>query len=716
MPTYIAQRDAAIAAIQALIYPNNIGAIDGQVHQDCDTGQTTDAYANLVAHDGFRYKLVRDTGNAVTNGTNLAAAYVDAAASSPTATDRVAVLLMPGVYSMGTGTLAMDTEFVDIAGLAAPESVVIVSSRFAGDGTGTITKSCDNAIISSVTIRNDAAFVGSYSSNDPSGFAPQGVYPNERIENVVFRSLPGANPAMRMEWEYAGTYVDCRCVDEWTSFSVFSIATGTFERCSCNFQGFGTSGLAPCSGTFTDCSTVIGLGSGSPVITGKFTKCIASQDSFGLASSANGGTYIDCVGGPSCFLGNLSGSFIGCTAGSASFGNNGNELSGTFKDCSAGPNSFGLTGSKLSGSFINCSAGDNSFGGQSSEITGSFTGCVAGNNSFGFGNSAAVVTYDGARLFNCKAGDYSFGWSAVVKAGTVFDSCIAGGASFGSGNNGAGGEISGRFEHCSAGNASFGSGVAAPRGATIGLGITASARFVDCSAGTFSFGSVPGMTCAGTFIRCSAGDHSFCTASGATPGQYIIDNGTYVDCTAGDYSFASASPALGATEADGQYVRCEAGQFSFGYGGTGTVASGSFQDCSGLQYSFAGNSGHKKSGLFVRCHVHGTSTDSYAVQDLGPLTAGGRMVDCQWIIGGASRSALLIDASTAGTEPIVYGGVFRSGDGATPVMDSFDGVTSVKAKVVGVKMNTALDATVFNEASVGATDTEGNYIYAAIWP
>ncbi len=102
---------------------------------------------------------------------------------------------------------------------------------------------------------------------------------------------------------------------------------------------------------------------------GTFIGCTGGTDSFGTAGTASG-TFTGCVGGNGSFggssfagLGTASGTFTGCVGGNGSFGG-GSTASGTFTDCAGGVDSFG-GGGTASGAFTNCVGGNGSWNGNS---------------------------------------------------------------------------------------------------------------------------------------------------------------------------------------------------------------------------------------------------------------------------------------------------------------------------------------------------------------
>lgn len=741
MATYIDQRDAAITAIQALIAPNGVGAITGQVHQDNEVGQTEDAYLNLFAYDNFGFVIVRTgidpaTGNEVNtaaqNGANLIAAYAAASALTPngqplSATNRAAVLVPPGVYSFGAGKMTMNTEFVDIIGMGAPEDVVITSQYAVNDGTGTITKTCDNAIIKNVTISNGAPWTGAYVFTDASGFAPQGAYANEVLDNVLFYSLIGANPYMRIDQEYAGTYRNCRAKNAnapGIRFMFFAAATGRFENCYAPTEnGFGCTIFNPVSpilgldtsGSFVDCECYGGFGvysAGAPApgnVTGYFKSCKAQIASFGPGAT------------------NITGSFYDCTAGNFSFSCL-TLHNGVFYNCVGGNDSFnGVTNQSY---YFGCKAGNDSFNGKN--ISYVAEKCTAGDNSFGYSSTNITpVTFADANLYHCKAGSLSFGVRCSMDANTEFHYCAGGNQCFGFGDGGAGQYISAKFYNCTARGLSFATGVQGPR--TSGAGLAIDAEFYNCVGGSQCFGagidagsggSGGGIELSGILSNCTAGGWSFGTSQSNALNQWAEASGRFFNCVGGDNCFGASSGSNGGAVASGEFYNCRAGTGSFGSnsaaGITTSYASGYFVDCSGGSFSFAGHTGAYKNGKLIRCVLQGDNGTGIAANDTGPLVENGLMEDCTWVISGPSEPALLVGNLNSpiapGDEPPkIYGGKYIAGSGATRGIQMVNISTATPdASIVQIRINVAIDPTINNLASAGALTAEGNYVYSGL--
>jgi hypothetical protein len=135
------------------------------------------------------------------------------------------------------------------------------------------------------------------------------------------------------------------------------------------------------------------------------------------------------------------------------------------ENCKGGNYSFGF-GGNISGTFIDCTAGDNSFAsasttsapigvlnnGMDSYASGVFINCTAGQQSFG--QSFLSVGVANGTFTNCKATFSSFG-SVTIGGGTVaangiFTNCIAIGSSFAYN-----GHCGGTFISCTAGGDSW---------------------------------------------------------------------------------------------------------------------------------------------------------------------------------------------------------------------------------------------------------------------
>lgn len=144
-------------------------------------------------------------GSARENGLRLLDVYAALRGAQPdglplSATNRACVLLLPGVYDLPSGSLVLDTEFVDIVGVGAPEQVILTSS-----GT-TVAKTANDALISCVTLRTTAVTVGTPTTSSPAAFYPSSGYAAEVLRDVILEQTTTTGVLTRRGIAYAGTY------------------------------------------------------------------------------------------------------------------------------------------------------------------------------------------------------------------------------------------------------------------------------------------------------------------------------------------------------------------------------------------------------------------------------------------------------------------------------------------------------------------------------
>ena len=354
------------------------------------------------------YVTVKVTDDAITNGNNLLAAYDLAKTVTPngaalSTSNRLAVILPPGRYDLGTQSLILDTQYIDIVGSTSDRSKHLITSDVGVISRGTIQQTANDVKLFNLTIENSNT---TYELEEPNSTNPSAYFPDSNlnltyIENVLFISnldfelnyVFGMRPGI----EYSGTFINCTGGD--ASFGGYNgIVSGTFTNCTGGQYSFSYSNNSIVSGTFTNCT-----GGGG---------------SFGLNGIVSG-IFKDCTGGIVSFGGNsasVSGTFTNCSSGENSFGGYNGTATGTFINCTGGEYSFGGKGDGpglASGTFINCTGGDYSFGGNGGTASGTFTGCTAGSRSFG-GDSlpnfiGIIVRGTASGTFrNCNGGIGSF--------------------------------------------------------------------------------------------------------------------------------------------------------------------------------------------------------------------------------------------------------------------------------------------------------------------
>jgi len=401
------------------------------------------------------YVTVKVTDNAIVNGNNLLAAYALAKTVTPNAialstSNRLAVILPPAKYDLGTQSLILDTQYIDIVGSTSDRSKHYITSNVDQANRGTIQQTANNVKLYNLTIENsNVTYANSGNSTDPAGYFPSSNLANAYLENIKIICPDDINDnqhsfSTRIGITYSGTYIDC--------------SGGNYL-----FGGVVNSGSTTLSGIFTNCTgDVFSFGGiyfgGTSLLSGTFTNCRGSSWAFGGAYNHTAGT--------------LSGTFIDCTSsdsltsfGSASGTNGGGgTLSGTFTNCTGG---FGAGGNESGGGnltstsvFTNCTGGSFSFAGGGAAggtISGTLTNCTGGDRSFGGGDVSGGAISSTAVLENCTGGNFSFGGGGS-DGGTLsgtFKGCTGGSISFGGGSNTNGGTISGTFTNCTGGIGSF---------------------------------------------------------------------------------------------------------------------------------------------------------------------------------------------------------------------------------------------------------------------
>jgi hypothetical protein len=342
------------------------------------------------------YVTVKVTDNAIVNGNNLLVAYALAKTKLPngaalSTSNRLAIILPAAKYDLGTQSLILDTEYIDIIGSTSDRSKHYITSNVGAINRGTVQQTANDVKLYNLTIENSNT---TYSSEETDSINPSAYFPDSNlnltyVENVLFSSNFDNDLiwvfSMRSGIEYSGTFINC--TGGGLSFGGYNgIVSGIFKDCTGGDLSFGFYGS----------------------ISGTFTNCTAGAGSFGYNGSTVG-IFKDCTGGLGSFGGNsgtASGTFTNCTGESSSFGGFNGVATGTFKDCAGGDYSFGGKGDGpglASGDFTNCTGGDYSFGGNGGTASGNFTSCTGGTNSFGGNSGTASGTFT-----NCTGGNGSF--------------------------------------------------------------------------------------------------------------------------------------------------------------------------------------------------------------------------------------------------------------------------------------------------------------------
>jgi len=365
------------------------------------------------------YVTVKVTDNAIVNGNNLLAAYALAKTRLPngaalSTSNRLAVILPPAKYNLGTQSLILDTQYIDIIGSTSDRSKHYITSNVGEISRGTVEQTANNVKLYNLTIENsNTSYSLQYDDFTPAAYFADNNLNLTYVENVLFTSNSTYVWSMRVATQYSGTFKDCAAGNY--SFGYDSLTSGTFISCTGGAYSFGGTGYA--NGTFRDCTGgVHSFGGDGGEASGDFKDCTGGTYSFGGDGGTANGTFIGCIGGIGSFGrgGTASGDFINCTGGDYSFGAEG-TASGTFTGCTGGIYSFGGHGGTASGNFTGCTGGIYSFGGAGENPGGNaggiFKDCTGGNYSFGGG-----ATADG-NFTNCNGGTGSFGGSGGTASG-----------------------------------------------------------------------------------------------------------------------------------------------------------------------------------------------------------------------------------------------------------------------------------------------------------
>jgi len=327
--------------------------------------------ADVLPREGEAFVVVETTADPAQNGTNLVAAYAQAAALTPhgqalAENNRAVVIVLPGRYDLGTGQLELNTEFVDLVGLSSARDDQYIFGTSNGEGTGVLRQTANNVRIENLVVectRNSGGV--SLDNTDPAAYFPDSGLDQTLIRNCQFLADNANAWSMRMGTiDYAGQYED--------------VHGGAYA-----FAGTGTA-----SGTFTNCTGELGAFAGvGGLADGTFINCTGGDFTFGGMGGTASGNFVNCTGGSNAFGGGsnsvASGNFTGCTGGNFAFGGGfGSVASGNFTNCTGATGAFGGSDGTASGFFNNCVGGGESFGGFGSASGGRFYYCVGGVNSF----------------------------------------------------------------------------------------------------------------------------------------------------------------------------------------------------------------------------------------------------------------------------------------------------------------------------------------------
>ena len=303
------------------------------------------------------YIAVKVTDNPIANGNNLLAAYNLAKSTNPnglakSATNRVNIILPVAIYDLGTQSLTLDAQFINIIGSTNNRDNHYIKSNVGVTNRGTIIQTANNVILQNLTIENtNTTYSPNGTSSDAVAYSPSANLNLTYIENVRFLANDINVFSMRThDIEYSGTYINC-------IGGIYAFGGGQGDGLFNKKNGILSGIFTNCTGGNFSFGGGFFLGNGG-TLTGTFTNCTGGNYSFG-----SGQFQVDLV----------TGTFINCTGGNWSFGSvpsssSSGTVTATFIDCIGGEYSFGnvgLTGTSINYSLTiqNCIGGQGSFGG-----------------------------------------------------------------------------------------------------------------------------------------------------------------------------------------------------------------------------------------------------------------------------------------------------------------------------------------------------------------
>jgi hypothetical protein len=260
--------------------------------------------ANNDILSGSNYLFVKADGTPSQNATELSASYVQAKASSPSATNRISILASPGKYTFASN-FTLDTQYIDVVSITGECDVLVT-------GSGTIQVTANDIYVRgiNVDVKNflvTASLPLLKVKNCKGGDYSFGGYPPPAVGAFVF---PG--------YTIASTFIDCVGGDY--SFAGNGSAYGSFTNCVGGDYSFGSY----CDGTFINCTAGdYSFAYGADIEGGKLQNCTAGDYSFAtIGNIISGATLNNCIGGLDSFaqgINSITGTLVGCILTNGSF-------------------------------------------------------------------------------------------------------------------------------------------------------------------------------------------------------------------------------------------------------------------------------------------------------------------------------------------------------------------------------------------------------------
>ena len=248
---------------------------------------------NFTPLSGSNYVFVEANGTPTQNGLALSASYVQAKNSSPSSTNRIAVLTGPGKYTFASN-FTLDTQYVDVVSLTGECDVLVT-------GSGTIAVTANDVYVRGIDV-------------DVKNFTITDSLPLLKVKNCKggdysfggqLNPIQGSQPLNPILVN--GTFTDCEGGD--FSFAGNGMAYGTFTNCVGGDSSFGYY----CDGIFTNCiAGDFSFGGDMGYIDGTMENCTAGDNSFAPVGDINATAILDnCVGGLNSFASGPSSTITG---------------------------------------------------------------------------------------------------------------------------------------------------------------------------------------------------------------------------------------------------------------------------------------------------------------------------------------------------------------------------------------------------------------------
>lgn len=481
----------------------------GMQPTDPDTANILRAIAGIYSE----LPLVVHPGTTdVENATNVRAAYTAAKELSPSATNRIRLVVLPGRYDFETTPLVRDTEFIDwyCPGKAIFTSQVSVANH------ATVEDTVADIQTENIDFEIDSAYAAvAYDGTDPAAYYPPTT---AMVTGDTYSTIANANEIRVPAASRTGNNIYASIVDNgggasWKVNLYKESARTTLIGHTANFTGNGRQDIIADGD-----SGIVGyihIRNYAPIPTGEHTALAIAANTGITIRVAGRGRFTNCEwrsldetkAWSNRVAADYNGEYRFCKAGRYGFG----LASGTFDWCTA--DDAGFDGA--CGTFRFCYGGNYSFGGLG-DASGTFIGCEGGNYAFGY---AAF-----GRFEFCKGGSYAFG--GEHGADGVFLECIGGSGSFGDDY------CAGLYRNCIGGAGSFGGTAADSNGGFFGT-------CIDCIGGASSFGLIDNNASTGTLIRCKLGSLAGNVLTiGVTPGNSGLFTGYAEGC---DFQVAANS-------------------------------------------------------------------------------------------------------------------------------------------------------------------------------